>query len=115
MSTPRKAPKKPYVRRSSALRGKPLSSMPVNRDNIHSLYIEIASLQMTRARHEKVREALAQQVRRSEEAILEAEQGITILLERIALAEGARERLTPHAVRTESASAGSKNNFLYDY
>lgn len=115
MSTSRNATKKPYVRRSSALRGKPLSSMPVNRENIHSLYIEIASLQMTRARHEKVREALAQQVRRSEEAILEAEQAITHLLERIALAEGSRQRLTPKPVRPSSGGGAIGGHFLYDY
>jgi hypothetical protein len=111
MSPPRQ---RPYVRRSSALHSKPLSSMPVQRDNIHTLYIEIASLQMTRARHEKVRDALLEQVRRSEEAILEAENGITRLLERIALAEGTRER---SHVRTKQGQTQSKSSssFYFDY
>lgn len=111
-------PNGPYVRRSSALRSRPLSSMPVDRNNLHGLYIEIASLQMAASRHQNVRDSLLVQLRRSEEAIANAERDIATLQAQIDRLRGdaptAKAKKRSNASTTDSSDADDQG-FVFDY
>lgn len=110
-------PNGPYVRRSSSLRSRPLSSMPVDRNNLHGLYIEIASLQMAASRHQNVRDSLLVQLRRSEEAIANSEREIAILEKEIRRLRDQSPTSRTTRSKSSPSDAGSPDDqgFVFDY
>lgn len=56
-------------RRPSSSRPRPTYGMPQGEAQTHSLYMEIANLQMTRARQVKIRDALLAQIANCENEI----------------------------------------------
>ncbi len=61
--------KRPPSARPTASRPRPSSAIPQTGAGVHSLYVEMANLQMSKARQEKIRDALLEQVRRCEAEI----------------------------------------------
>lgn len=59
--------------RANSLRSKPMSSMPATSTGTHGLYTQLASLQMGKARQEKIRDALLEHVARCEDEIARCE------------------------------------------
>jgi hypothetical protein len=62
--------------------------MPQGEAQTHALYMEIANLQMTRARQIKIRDALLGQIANCEDEIARADERTAQLLEQIAQVEG---------------------------
>ncbi len=106
-----------YLKRSSGLRSSVPSSRPVDRSNIHSLYIEIANLQMVRSRQKTIRQSLMTQVRRAEDAIEQAEREIAELEQRIDRLEGRSARRSGGGEGDGEASSGAEGGegFIFDY
>ena len=75
-------------RRPSATRARPTSGMPQGEAQTHALYMEIANLQMTRARQIKIRDALLGQIANCEDEIERADARTAQLLAQIARLEG---------------------------
>ena len=92
-------------RRSSSLR-----SMPVTRDSQHSLYIEIASLQMARSRHQKIRDSLLVQLRKAEEQMALADQQIAAIKARLDALNA-----DPGHVGSADDELGDDQPFVFDY
>ena len=118
------APSRPtkitYLRRAASLRSRAPSSMPVDDSNLHSLYIEVANLQMARSRQEKIRKALLTQVRRSDEAIAQAIREIELVEQKIAAIERRKTSASSHhkGQPKETTSDGTEptgQGFVFDY
>ena len=75
--------RKNVIKRSSRLRSRPLSTMPMGTTGVHGLYVEIANLQMSKARQEKIRDALAAQIAACEAEILRVQTATELLLAKI--------------------------------
>lgn len=77
------------VRRSSQLRSKPISTMPPSQSGggEHAIYTQIASLQVAKARQQKIRDSLLDQVAQCDEAIARAEDEIRELMNRAGIGE----------------------------
>lgn len=104
-----------YLRRSSALKSSRLSSMPVDKSNVHSLYIELASLQMACSRHEKIIEALHTQLRRAEEAIQQSKAEMDRIQEQIQAVEAPRRRSAKPGSTPSNEGEKSDSGFVFDY
>lgn len=70
------------TRRPSSMRSKSLSTMPTSDGETHQLYLEIASLQMAKARQERIRDSLQQQVDEARRQIANARDRTDELLDR---------------------------------
>jgi hypothetical protein len=91
--------------RSARLRSKPLSTMPATSTGTHGLYTQLASLQMSKARQEKIREALLEQVARCEDEIARVDIETQRLKERIDAIDAATE--SPRKVARTAPKAAS--------
>lgn len=89
-------------RRSSTLRSKPLSTMPKSKSGTHTVYTRVANLQMSKARQEKIRDALATQLQRCNEEIERLEDESRALLARIGVAERDKPATTKSVKRVFS-------------
>lgn len=91
--------------RANSLRSRPLSSMPATSTGTHGLYTQLASLQMGKARQEKIRDALLEQVARCEDEIARVEVETDRLKARIdAIDARKRGRRAVERVAPDSAS-----------
>ena len=85
----------PRRRRPSSSRPRPPSAMPRGQASTHTIYLEIASLQMTRARQIKIRDALLAQVEGCDEEIALTERRTRELLAQIEQIEGRAQPAAP--------------------
>lgn len=90
-------------RRPSSSRPRPTSGMPQGEAQTHSLYMEIANLQMTRARQVKIRDALLAQIANCEDEIDLAEARTAALMARIAEIESRADATTERATERRPA------------
>ena len=109
------------VRRSSQLRSKPISTMPASQsgDNEHTIYTQIASLQIAKARQQKIKDSLLDQVAQCDEAIARAEQEVAQLMERAGIEsvpkDGRRQAASTSAQRDDEPDDSDPSDFHYQY
>ncbi len=94
--------RKAAISRTSRLRSKPLSTMPMTSTGTHGLYTQLASLQMSKTRQEKIREALLEQIARCEEEIARVEVETNMIRARIDQLDG-----RPNAAPLPTANSAS--------
>ena len=111
-----------YVRRGSSLRTRAPSSMPVDGSNLHSLYIAVANLQMSKSRQEKIRQALLRQVQQTDDAIAQANLEISELEDQIQALEASKrpsraskERRRAGGQEAPEGDDSKEDGFVFDY
>jgi hypothetical protein len=92
--------------RGSRMHSKPISTMPATSTGTHGLYTQLASLQMSKARQEKIREALLEQIARCEDEIARVDVETARIKQRIDLmdARSSTGRAVPRTGPSGSAS-----------
>lgn len=88
---------------------RPRSSKDVATDSSHSSHIELASLQMAKARQEKIRDALIDQVQSCEAEIQQLEQQIQEKLDDLGLAQKGEND------RSKDRDDASDDGFTHEY
>jgi uncharacterized coiled-coil protein SlyX len=97
--------------RPSSMRSKSLSTMPTGHGGTHQMYLEIASLQMAKARQERIRDSLRQQVDEAQRQITNARHRTSQLLAQIEDSQASSDR----ADETEETTTSGEPPETFEY